>query len=254
MSFIEETLSLATLSLSTAIITVVLEKNAMQVSGRLGNLKVTNDDVNINLRPEFQEILSIEGQNFADFSYQKFDPTAEPVTSYMKLNAASVRVNFVEGPLHELFLHFTRLKKLYDAASQVAVQQAPTMERMKFEISIKSPIIVLPSDPIHSLDNLVLRLGEVSANNTIEDITSSVKASLSGIQLLSEMHSDSDVATLKIVDNIDINANVLQFASINRNEDVERPDIKVSKSYAIRLPFDPYLCRSLSKSRMSDFT
>ena len=230
MSFIEETLSLATLSLSTANITIVLEKDAMQVSGRLGNLKVMNDDVNVSLRPEFQEILSIEGQNFADFSYQKLDSAAEPITSYMKLNAASIRVNFVEGPLHELFLQFARFKGLYDAASQVAVQQAPTMERMKFEITIKSPIVVFPSDPIHSLDNLVLRLGEVSASNTIEDVTSNIQASLSGIQLLSEMHSDSDVATLKIVDNIDINANVVQPVSINRSEDVERPDTKVSKS------------------------
>ena len=229
MSFIEENLSLATLSLSTANIIIVLEKDAMQVSGRLGNLKVTNDDVNVNLRPEFQEILSIEGQNFADFSYQKFDSTAEPFTSYMKLDAASIRVNFVEGPLHGLFLQFARLKRLYDAASQVAVQQAPTMERMKFEITIKSPIVVFPSDPIHSLDNLVLRLGEVSASNTTEDITSNIKASLSGIQLLSEMHSESDVAALKIVDNIDINANVVQFGSINRSEDMERPDTKVGK-------------------------
>ncbi|KAK2461917.1 hypothetical protein APHAL10511_006380 [Amanita phalloides] len=234
LSFIDGSSSLATLSLSTANISVILEADAMQVSGRLGNLKVTNDDRSVNLRPEFQEILSIEGQDFADFSYEKNDSTSDPqqaVESYMTLNAASIRLNFVERPLHGLyvfFLRFAKLKGLYDAATQVAVQKAPAMERMKFEVCIKSPIIVFPSDPVRSPDILVLLLGEVGASNTIEDATNNIKASLSGIQLVSETRSDSDISTLKIVDKIDISSSIVQFGLANDGDDAERPDTKVT--------------------------
>ena len=233
VSLVDELLSLATLSLSTANMGIFLQATTMQIMGRLGNLKVTNDDKNAALMSGFQEILSIEGENFADFSYQTFDPNEGPnqeVSSLMTLNAASIKVNFLEEPLRGLyvfFLRFARLKGLYDAATQVAVQQAPELERMKFEICIKSPIIVFPSDPSRSPDVLVLRLGEVSANNTIENMNSNTKASLNGIQLVSQLSSGGNMSTLQIVDNIDVSSNILQLGPINRDEDSERPSTQV---------------------------
>lgn len=238
VSLIDGTIGLATLSLSTADMAVLLQANTVQISGRLGNLKVTNDDKNYIPRPEFQELLSIEGDNFADFSYQTFDPNEERqqvVKSLMTLNAASIKVNFLQGPLRGVFVFFlrlARLKGLYDAATQVAVQQAPAIERMQFEVCIKSPIIVFPSDPSHSPDAFTLRLGEASASNTIENGASKIKASLNGIQLVSSLLSDGEMSTLKIVDKIDISSDIVQLGPINRTQDIESPDtqavVKVS--------------------------
>ncbi|KAF7347835.1 hypothetical protein MVEN_01541000 [Mycena venus] len=226
--------NLATLSMSTADVAVLVLPKTMQVTGRLGSLALSNDSPVHPVREEFSQILSIEGQNFANFRYQTFDPDEDTYTgikSSVYLNAASVKFQFLEGPLHEIFLFLLKLAKLkglYDAATQVAVQRASEIERMAFDISVKSPIIVFPSDPNRSRDVLVLRLGEITAKNSYEDVVNTITASLTGIQLVSNLYADSDLATLKIVDDIDVNADVVQTSGIDRNKDSDYPDTQVS--------------------------
>ncbi|KAJ7783787.1 vacuolar protein sorting-associated protein 13 [Mycena maculata] len=225
---------IATLSLSTADVSVLVLPKTLQVTGRLGSLAFINDSSAHPVRDEFNQILSIEGQNFASFRYQTFDPDADTYTgikSSVSLNAASVKFYFLEEPLHEIFLFLTKLAKLkglYDAATQVAVQRASEIERMQFDVSVKSPIVVFPSDPSRSRDVLVLRLGEITAKNSYEAVVNKTTASLTGIQLLSNLYADNDLSTLKIVDDIDVNADVVQTSNIDRNKDGEYPDTQIS--------------------------
>ncbi|KAJ7786305.1 vacuolar protein sorting-associated protein 13 [Mycena metata] len=227
-------LTLATLSLSTADVAVLVLPKTLQVTGRLGSLALSNDSPAHPVREEFSQILSIEGQNFANFRYQTYDPDEDTYTgvkSSVYLNAASVKFQFLEGPLHDIFLFLLKLAKLkglYDAATQVAVQRASEIERMQFDISVKSPIIVFPSDPNRSRDVLVLRLGEITAKNSYEDVANKITASLTGIQLVSNLYADSDLSTLKIVDDIDVNTDVLQTSSIDRTKDSDYPDTQIS--------------------------
>ncbi|KAF7310912.1 hypothetical protein HMN09_00634500 [Mycena chlorophos] len=214
VTLIHGSMSLATLSLSTADVGVFVLPKTLQVTGRLGSLALSNDSSAHPVRDEFSQIVSIEGQNFADFRYQTFDPDAEGYTgikSSVYLAAASVKVHYLEEPLHEVYLFvqkLAKLKGLYDAATQVAVQRASEIERMQFDVSIKSPIIVFPSDPATSRDTLVLRLGEVSAKNAYQNTANNTTASLTGIQLVSNLRVDDDFATLKIVDDINVNTTV----------------------------------------------
>ncbi|KAJ7706184.1 vacuolar protein sorting-associated protein 13 [Mycena rosella] len=228
-------MSLATLSLSTADVAVIVLPKTLQVTGRLGSLALSNDSAAHPVRDEFKQILSIEGQNFADFRYQTFDPeddTYTGVKSSVSLNAASVKFHFLEGPLHDIFLFLLKLAKLkglYDAATQVAVQRASEIERMQFDVSVKSPIVVFPSDPNRSRDVLVLRLGEITAKNSYEAVLNKTIASLSGIQLVSNFYAaDNTASALKIVDDIDVNADVVQTSGIDRNKDSDYPDTQVS--------------------------
>ncbi|KAJ7038206.1 vacuolar protein sorting-associated protein 13 [Mycena alexandri] len=227
-------LTLSTLSLSTADVAVLVLPKTLQVTGRLGSLALSNDSPAHPVRDEFSQILSIEGQNFASFRYQTYDPDEDTYTgvkSSVYLNAASVKFQFLEGPLHDIFLFLLKLAKLkglYDAATQVAVQRASEIERMQFDISVKSPIIVFPSDPNRSRDVLVLRLGEITAKNSYEDVANKITASLTGIQLVSNLYADSDLSTLKIVDDIDVSADVLQMSSIDRTKDSDYPDTQIS--------------------------
>ncbi|KAF7339474.1 hypothetical protein MSAN_02161700 [Mycena sanguinolenta] len=226
--------NLATLSMSTADVAVFVLPKTMQVTGRLGSLALSNDSPMHPVREEFSQIMSIEGQNFADFRYQTYDPDEDTYTgvkSSVYLNAASVKFQFLEGPLHEIFLFLLKLAKLkglYDAATQVAVQRASEIERMAFNISVKTPIIVFPSDPNKSRDVLVLRLGEITAKNSYEDVVNKITASLTGIQLVSNLYVNSDSSTLKIVDDIDVNADVVQTSGIDRNNDTDLPDTQIS--------------------------
>ncbi|KAJ7634302.1 vacuolar protein sorting-associated protein 13 [Mycena polygramma] len=203
VTLIHENASIATLSLSTADVAVLVLPKTLQVTGRLGSLALSSDSPSHPVREEFSQIMSIEGQNFANFRYQTFDPDEDTYTgikSSVYLNAASVKFHFLEGPLHEIFLFGSTT-----AATQVAVQRASEIERMKFDVSVKSPIIVFPSDPRQSRDVLVLR----TRSSPI-------------------LYANSELAMLKIVDDIDINADVVQTSGIDRNKDSDYPDTQIS--------------------------
>lgn len=227
--------SLATLSLSTADVQL-LRANTMRITGRLGSLALTDDRSKELARPEFKQILSIEGKNFAEFCYQTLDPAGTSnlgINSTVSLSAGSLKIHFLEQPLHDIYLFvikLAKLKVLYDAARDAAVQRASEIERMQFDISVKTPIIVFPSDPSRLQDVLVMRLGEISARNSYEGNTSKITASLCGIQLVSDIFHDGEPSTLKMVDDIDIVADVVQTGGIDRSQENELPDTQVAHS------------------------
>ncbi|KAG6898100.1 hypothetical protein C0992_005427 [Termitomyces sp. T32_za158] len=232
---VHESRSFATLSLSTADVTVFLSPQALCVTGRLGSLALSNDTETYAIREEFNHIISIEGQSFAEFRYQTFDPAEEMHSGFkssMYLNAASVKLHYLEQPLRDIYLFVTQLTKLkgiYDAAAQAAVrvQSASTIERMHFEISIKTPILVFPSDSSKSRNTLVMKLGEMSARNSLHLSVNKISASLSGVQLVSIFYYDQ-ASTLKIIENIDVNADIVQTTGIDRETNRDYPDTKVA--------------------------
>ncbi|KIM48205.1 hypothetical protein M413DRAFT_439924 [Hebeloma cylindrosporum] len=234
VTLINSSVTLATLALSTADVTVFVRPKTLLVSGRLGNLTLTNDNKSYAIMGDFNRLMSIDGKNFADFKYQTFDPDEDDYTgvrSSIRLNAASVKLHFVEQPLHDLFLFMSRLarlKGLYDAATQVAVQRASEIERMQFEVSIKTPIVVFPCSPTLSSDTLVLRLGQISARNTSEATINRIAAGLHGIQLVSNLHRDGIINMLKIIDDIDVSGDIIQTSNIDRTQDVEYPDTQIA--------------------------
>lgn len=229
--------SLATLSLSTADVAVFLRPKTLRVTGRLGNLALRNDKQAYAIREDFNHILSIEGQNFAEFRYQTFDPDEDAymgIKSTVYLKAASVKLHFLEEPLRDIYLFVVKLAKLkglYDAATQVAVQRASEIERLQFEVSIKTPILVFPSSPTQSCDVLIMRLGEISARNTFETTVNKVAASLNGIQFVSILYKEGQASTLKIIDDVDVTAVIIQGSGIDRGMDHDYPDNQVCFSY-----------------------
>jgi len=232
---VNDGMNLATLALSTAYVSVLLRPRAMRVSGRLGSLSVNDDSIEYAVRPEFRQMLSIEGEKFADFDYETFDPQGEHysgVKSSISLKTESVKVHFLEQPLHDIYLFLAklaRLKGFYDAATQAAVQSASEIEieLMRYDISVKSPILIFPSDPVQKRDVLVLRLGEVSAQNETEKVVNKIRASLTGVHLASQLYSGEELSTLNMIEDININAMVTQTQGINRSQDVEFPDTQV---------------------------
>lgn len=241
---VNEDTSLATLSLSTANVAILLRGNTMSIVGRLGSLALSNDSPAPVAQPEFNEIMSIEGNNFAEFKYQTFDPSEDGykgIKSAVSLSTASVKLYFLEQPLHDIYLFLiklARLKGLYDAATTVAVQRASEIERMQFEITVKSPIVIFPSDTAKSKDVLVMRLGEISAHNTYDDTVNKIIASLRGIQLVSRIYHSDEPSVLKIIDDIDITSDIVQTSGINRGRDLDYPDTQVSIGFTTLLyPF-----------------
>ncbi|KAJ3917835.1 vacuolar protein sorting-associated protein 13 [Lentinula edodes] len=236
VALVNEMINIATLSLSTADVTVVVRPKSLLVSGRLGSLALSNDSEMHSIRTDFDQLMSIEGHNFAEFRYETYDPddaNYAGIKSSISLDAGSVKLHFLERPLHDIYLFLAKLSKLkglYDAATHAAVQSASDMdtELLQFNISIKSPIVVFPSDPMCSSDMMVMRLGEVSAKNSCEGVINKISASLRGIQLVSYLKHKENVSALKIIDDINVTADVVQTAAIDRVVELEQPDTGVS--------------------------
>lgn len=98
----------------------------MNIHARLGSLSLTDDSDEQTVVPEFKQIMSIEGDNLAEFRYETFDPNDHEnykgIKSSVSLAAASVKLHYLEQPLHDIYLFMTKLAKLkglYDAATQV---------------------------------------------------------------------------------------------------------------------------------------
>ncbi|TFK77101.1 vacuolar protein sorting-associated protein 13 [Pluteus cervinus] len=220
VTLLRDEVNLVTVLLSTADFALLLRPKTMRVTGRLGGLSVSNDA--FPTKPAFKEILSIEGSSLADFTYQTFDPDEDSYTgiqSAVTLHAASVKLNFLEEPLQAVylfFLQFARLKGLYDAATRAAVESAPEISRMQFTISIKSPIVCFPVDPLNSDDTFILRLGEMTAQNEPQALVNKTQASLHGIQLVSNIIQNGASSTLRIIEDIDVETEVNQrMTSVN---------------------------------------
>jgi len=61
------------------------------------------------------------------------------------LRPGSIKIRFAERPLHDLhpfMIKFARLKCLCDCATHAAAQRASEIQKMKFDISIQSSIVV----------------------------------------------------------------------------------------------------------------
>ena len=236
MVLINESAELATLDLSVGDVSILTRPTSLRVAGRLGNLALVNNNSAYQIRPEFNQLLSIEGENFADFTYSTFDPSDDSYTgiaSMINLNTASLKFNYLEQPLRDLYVFLTRLahlKYIYDAARVAAAQTAPDMNRMQFSVSIKSPILVFPHDPVHRSDIFIMRLGHIEANNAFEATANKMTASLHGIKLVSSLHSGGEVANLKIIDDINVDANITQTTGIDRTANTTYPDTKVTSA------------------------
>lgn len=244
---INDNIQLATLALSTANASAKIYRNTLKVDGVLGSLSLFDDSDSETHSNDFKRILSIEGDNLANFGYQTFDPedktTFKGVNSLVTLKSGALRLTFLEGPYHDLYrflIKFAKLKGLYDAAAAAAAERAAEIQRMQFDIFIRSPILIYPQDPTGSDNTLVMKLGEISARNFYKETTVRTEASLQGIQLTSEIFHEGRVSRMNIIDRVQVNTTLLQKLDIDRIRDSNYPDSQVCSHYALK--FDEFKC------------
>ncbi|KAL7419546.1 Vacuolar protein sorting-associated protein 13 [Cryptotrichosporon argae] len=229
----------ARLTLPSADVGLMLRNGTLRVAARLGNISLDDLSYDPVAVPDFKKLLAIEGEELADFSYETYDPTDRETfpgyNSSVHLRAGSLKFTFMEKPVRDLYafaLKFARMKAVYDAASQAAVQRASEVTRMKYDVIVKTPILVLPRDGAESADVLILRLGEIVAKNEYlsdPDETSTIQASLTGISVASEMELDDGArATGRLVDDVAIRATVKQAGGTKHREDPHHADTEVT--------------------------
>ncbi|CAE6434049.1 unnamed protein product, partial [Rhizoctonia solani] len=222
--------SVGTLVLPSADVEVLLRPGSMLVEAKLGQLSLSDDSDTPVYSKEFKQLLTIEGEDLANFKYETFDPTDpsfDGINSSVHLRAGSLKLTFVEEPLRDLYdflVKFARLKSLYDSATQAAVQRAAEISKMKFDVVVQSPILIFPCDPATSEDMMIVKLGEIIANNEYEGDDGRINAGLRGIRLSSELSDGSEKRYLRIMEDVDIAATIEQYTNVDRNVHLNKPD------------------------------
>ncbi|GAA5925213.1 hypothetical protein JCM10213_008734 [Rhodosporidiobolus nylandii] len=235
----EDGLRLATLSLSAADVSVILRSPTIRVSARLGNLSL-HDDFSSDSP---NEMLTIQGDELADFRYETFDHADEAAypgyDTSVSLRSGSFRFTFRTEPVHRILIFFTkfgRMKAVYDAAAQAASQRATEMStmipKMHYDILIKTPILVFPREGGRVDDTIVAHLGELSLANEFEvsdeQVVTKIRFGLHEVGLESHLHHDGERYPLPVLDDANIDVDVKLTQNVDPQKELGTPGTMVS--------------------------
>lgn len=240
---------LATLSLASADVGIFLMGKTMRIGARLGNFSLC-DDINEGAEgsSSLRQLVSIQGDELAEFRYETFDPEAESsypgYNSSIYLRSESIKVNFAEEPFRKIIhfaIKFGKMQALFNAARQAAMNQASTLQenvdKIHFDIIVRTPIVVFPraitKDNVQR-DVLTAYLGELYAHNKfvpLEDtndsvIVNKISAGIRKTRLTSEFHFENgEREELELLDKLDLTFAVTYLEHV---AGAERPDLVVS--------------------------
>ena len=258
---------LATLSFNHADAGIFLRGKTMRIAAKLGDLSLV-DDVNTGV-PEssnLRRLVTIQGDDLADFRYETFDASNTKVypgyDSSIFLRAGSVKVNFMEEPFRKIIdflVKFGKMQALYNAARQAAANQASQIQqspaKFKFDIVVKTPIVVFPRivvDDRAKRDLITAYLGEIYAQNKFaplndsedSEIAMKISAGIRNIRLTSEFHySDERAEELEMIDHVDLGFNVVYA---EHTSGAKRPDTEVKGSMSdVKLRLTQYQLQTL---------
>ncbi len=239
---------LATLSFNHADVGVFILGKTMRIGAKLGDLTLI-DDVNVGASEDssFRQLVTIQGEELLDFSYETFDPSNEKAypgyDSSIYLRAGSIKANFLEEPVRkiiEFLVKFGKMQAIYNTARQAAANQAQQLQqitsRFKFDVIINTPIIVFPRDLTterRKRDLVTAYLGEIYAQNEFAllddsentEIAMKLSAGIRNIRLTSLLHYPSDVSEeLEMIDHVDLGFNIVYA---EHKPGWKRPDMEI---------------------------
>lgn len=241
---------LATLSLSSGDVGILINGKTMRIGGRLGNLSLI-DDVNQGVPEDssLRQLVTIEGKNLADFSYETFDSEADSYPGYdmaVALKTGSIKINFLTEPFRKIMefaVKFGKMQAVFNAARQAAANQATQIQeranKFHYDIVISTPIVVFPRMVVADQperDTLTAYLGEIYAKNTFvplddsegSEVANKISAGIRHIKLTSDLHYEEGKSELlQLLDKVDLDFNITM---VEHKAGQHRPDLEIEGS------------------------
>jgi vacuolar protein sorting-associated protein 13A/C len=242
---------LATLSLNEADVGIFVMGKTLRVAAKLGDLSLL-DDINQGASSDsnLRKLITIQGDDLADFRYETFDPdggNAYPgYDSSIYLRAGSIKLNFLEEPFRKIIdflVKFGQMQAIFNAARQAAADQASQIQqnanRMKFDIIVKTPIVVFPRTMVAGRpkrDLITAYLGEIYAENKflpLDDskdaaIAMNLTAGVRNIRLTSDFYFENDKSEeLELIDKVDLG---FTMTYAEHSSGSKRPDMEIDGS------------------------
>ncbi|KAK9477512.1 hypothetical protein V1514DRAFT_282762 [Lipomyces japonicus] len=250
----DDGIRLATLRLDQADVGIFTMAKTMRVAARLGNFSLQdhlNDQVPEHL--DMHELVSIQGDELADFRYETYDPYAVSPSypgynSSVYFRAGSIKVNFIEQSFRRIFqflAKFAEMKTLYDSARQAAVNQASQMkdpDKIHLDVIVRTPILVFsrdcpfdnPEGEIIRADVITAHLGEMYVHNTFSTIDTSlgrqatvnkINAGIRQTRITSKFHFPNDVSQeSQMIENLDIS---FKMVYVEHTPGLDRPQLEI---------------------------
>ncbi|ORY77300.1 vacuolar protein sorting-associated protein vps13 [Protomyces lactucae-debilis] len=244
----QDGIRLATIKMSKGDVGVFMNGGSMRVGAKIGNFSV-RDDVNQGAGglSNFRQIISIEGDELADFRYETFDPLVLATypgydsSAYLRLN--SIKINFLEEPLRKILnfgAKFARMKALFDDARNAALSQVQQVQqragKMHFDLLVRTPIVVFPRlvEATAERDVVVANLGELFANNQFGPLddreespsVNKIQAGIRNIALSSKLHyAKGEVEELQMIDDADA---MFDIMLVEHEQNSDRPQTQVT--------------------------
>ncbi|KAK0305778.1 Vacuolar protein sorting-associated protein 13 [Friedmanniomyces endolithicus] len=244
---------LATLSLTSAQVSVFLAGASMRVGARLGNLTLI-DDINQGVEESsaLRQLISIQGDELADFKYETHDSTAKDYPGYdttLFLRSGSLKINFVTEPFRKIMefgVKFGKMQAIFNAARQAAADQASKVQqgggKMHFDVLIKTPIVAFPRMVVtesSSRDVVTAELGEIYASNEFVPLdeekeggktANKMSAGIRNVRLVSTFHYEGGKSEeLEMLDKVGLDFNITQIDHEIGGQG-QRPDMEIEGS------------------------
>ncbi|KAJ5297564.1 hypothetical protein N7508_007813 [Penicillium antarcticum] len=240
---------LATLSLHTADVGIFLVGASMLIQSRIGSLTLV-DDVNLGAAEDsdIRRLLTIEGDNFADFKYETFDPESDTYPGYdseVYLRSGSIKINFLEEPYRKIInflVKFGKMQAIFNAARQAAANQANSLQenasRMRLDVVVKTPIVVFPRAMMDDRprDTITAHLGEIYAKNEFVPMDEAkdspavnvISTGVRNIRLTSKFHfGDGTAEELEMIQKVNLDFSICYLEHQANNP---RPDMEIEGS------------------------
>lgn len=227
---------LSTLTLSTANIALLLRANSMRLAARIGSLSLLDEIVRERADLSFSKLLSIEGDELVDFALETFHPDDAQYPGYdtfVWLRSNTLKIVLVPEAYADILgfvTKFAKMKAVYDAAKTAASAQASQLQKThgltRFDVLVKTPILVMPYS-LNSKDHMTGQLGELYAHNTFDTkdkvCLSTLQAGLRQIHLKSYFTSDKDedVHELTMLDDVHISSEIVESMPIGSHDETE---------------------------------
>jgi vacuolar protein sorting-associated protein 13A/C len=237
---------LATLSLNSGDVGILIDGGPMQVNARIGSLSLI-DDINQGAPEDspLRRLIAIEGDDLADLKYETFDSSRKNYPGYdssIYLRSGSIKLNFLEEPFRKIMefgVKFGKMQAIYNAARQAAANQATQVQqstqKMHFDILVKTPIVVFPRVMIDERprDVLTAYLGEIYASNKFVGLQghknglaiNKISAGIRNIRLTTNFHyEDGQSEELEMIEKVDLD---FKIRNAEHQADLERPDTEI---------------------------
>jgi vacuolar protein sorting-associated protein 13A/C len=241
---------LATLSLTSAEVGVFLMGTNMRVGAKLGNLSLI-DDINQGISKEssLRQLVTIQGQELADFRYETFDADSDVYPGYDSsafLRSGSIKINFITEPFRKIMefaIKFGKMQAIFHAARQAAAQDTENIQqrasKMHFDIKINTLIVAFPRmvfTETPERDVMTVYLVEIYARNEFLPLDDSknaqtankLSAGINNVRLMSKFnYAQDNEEELELIDKVDLD---FRITTADHESGSKRPDTEIAGS------------------------